>query len=120
MHSGRERTFRKKYLELLKNELIQLYFYLNNELIGYSLFSKPRKNEEGIFETVYIFGKYKLGISNLSRYLDYKSYEYLSNLFEDTFVVNLGCSSGNLLKYKRQTFPIYRETPRYFYKVKTE
>lgn len=120
MHSGREKSYYKKYREMLKDKTIQLYFYLNNELIGYSLFSKPRKNEEGILETVYIFGKYKLGISNLSRYLDYKSYEYLSSLFNDTFVVNLGCSSGTLLKYKRQTFPIYRETPRYFYKVKVE
>lgn len=116
VHIGYDKRFLKESIHFLKEKVIPLFFYIDTKLVGYAIFDKGKKDSDGIYNYTYLLGKYDPDYPNLSRYLDYKSYEFLFYNKNIEFKVNLGTASKGLLKYKTQTFPTYALEKRYFYK----
>jgi len=115
-HSGYDKSFFIKYYEKEKNNLISLFFYLDNILVGYSIVSNIIENN--CFK--YVIRKMNVGIGrNICLYIDFKTFENLYNTYGREFYVNWGASSGNVLKYKKK-FSIFREEKMWFYKIKKE
>jgi len=113
-HSGYDRSFFIKYYEKEKDNLISLFFYINDELVGYSVISKIV--EDNCFK--YIIRKMDISIGrNLCLYIDFKTFENLYNIYSRDFRINWGASSGNVLKYKKK-FPVFSEEKVWFYKIK--
>jgi len=114
-HSGYDRNFFRKYYEQEKKELISLFFYFGEKLIGYSIVSKI-KEDDNCYR--YIIRKMDVSVGrNVCLYIDYKTFEYIWRKENKKFLVNWGASSGNVLKYKKK-FPIYLENRVWFYKRK--
>lgn len=113
-HYGYDRAYFSKWYD--DKNLLNLFFYLDNELVGYSVIErKPRKNEKGIDEFVFLLRKIDTSVGrNICEYVDYKTYEYIFNNISKEFVVNMGCSSGNLFKYKTTKFPVYELSDKFF------
>lgn len=118
VHIGYDKRFLKESIYDLQDKVIPLFFYIKNQLVGYAIFDKGKEDADKILNYTYILGKYDPDYPNISRYLDFKAYEYLYDINHIDFKVNLGTASKGLLKYKKQTFPTYALEKRYFYKVK--
>jgi len=115
-HSGYDRSFFLKYYEQEKENLFSLFFYINDELVGYSIVSKIQ--EDNCFK--YIIRKMDNSIGrNICLYIDFKTFENLYNIYGSDFYINWGASSGNVLTYKKK-FPVYSEDKVWFYKIKRE
>jgi len=113
-HSGYDRSFFIKYYEQEKKELISLFFYLGEKLIGYSIISL--NSEDKCYR--YILRKSDISIGrNTCLYIDFKTFEHIFKNYKKEFYINWGASSGNVLKYKKK-FPVYLEKKVYFYKRK--
>ena len=113
-HSGYDRSFFKKYYKDEKENLISLFFYCENKLVGYSIVSKIMENDN-CFR--YIIRKSDNSIGrNIGLYIDFKTFENIFNIYEKEFKVNWGSSSKNVLKYKKTKFPVFLEKKTWFYK----
>lgn len=113
-HYGYDRAYFAKWYNTEK--FINLFFEIENNLIGYSVIEKqPRKNENNLDEFVYLLRKVDVSVGrNICEYIDFKTYEYIYNNISKEFVVNLGCSSGKLFWYKTKKFPVYELKDKYF------
>ncbi len=114
-HSGYDKTFFLKYYEQEKDNLISLFFYFNDVLVGYSIVSNIVDNN--CYK--YVIRKMDISSRNLCLYIDFKMFENIYNNYGRDFYINWGASSGNVLKYKKK-FPIFSEDKVYFYKIKKE
>lgn len=117
LHAGYDKTFFKKYFEKYKDELLTRFYYLNNQLVGYSICEKEPVNNT--FNYIIRKVDIKAGRS-ICEYVDFTTFRELYDLGYKEFLINWGCSSGGVLKYKSKNFPIYSLTPYYFWKVKNE
>ena len=115
LHSGYDIAFFEKYYEQEKDNLFSNFFYINNVFVGYSIISKIC--EENCYN--YLIRKNNVDLRNLCLYADYKSFERMWEEKKLEFLINWGCSSGSLKKYKSK-FPIHSCEKRYFIKVKNE
>lgn len=134
VHLGYDKRYLKESIKSknVKNNTINLFFYGAEEcthpcppLRGYSIFSKPVKDSDGLWNLTYMLGKYdpdKELVRDLSRLIDFYSYKYIFNNVtnHEPFKVNLGTAKGGLLQYKEMVFPTYSKEKRYFYKIKPE
>ena len=128
VHLGYDKRYLKESIDILKDRTFNLFFTgcdpssRNYVLRGYAIFSKPVKDDDGLWNLTYMLGKYDPAILNASRMIDFFSYKYI---FENVtnhepFKVNLGTAKGGLLKYKEMVFPTYSKEKRYFYKVQPD
>jgi len=115
LHSGYDVSFFEKFYEQEKNDLWSNFFYIDNVFVGYSVVSKIC--EENCYN--YLIRKNSVDFRNLCLYIDYKLFERMWEEKKSGFLVNWGCSSGSLKKYKSK-FPIHSCEKRYFVKVKNE
>lgn len=115
LRSGKDKNFFNKYWESEKSNLWSNLFYIDEKLVGYSIISKI--NNENCYN--YLIRKNDTSYRNLCLYIDYKSFERIWCNLNNEFYINWGCSSGNLLKYKKK-FPVYSCEKRYFLKYKKE
>ena len=114
-HSGYDRNFFNRFFRQEKSNLQSLFFYIDGNLVGYSIISLLKENDN-IYN--YIIRKNDTTYRNLCLYIDYKSFEFLFQN-EKEFFINWGASSGSLLKYKEK-FPIYEQEKLYFFKLKEQ
>ena len=115
-HSGYDKAFFIKYYKQEKDNLISLFFYLDDVLVGYSIVSNIVDNN--CFK--YVIRKMSISTGrNLCLYIDFKVFENIYNNYSKKFFVNWGASSKNVLKYKKK-FPVFSEDKVYFYKKKKE
>jgi hypothetical protein len=110
-HSGYDRAFFERWFEAEQVNLVSRFYYLEDELIGYAILHPTDYGYE------YLIRKADNTRRNTCLYVDYKTFESLNKGSE--FLVNWGASSGGVLNYKRK-FPVYEETPVYFYTKKKE
>ena len=93
-----------------------MFFYINNELVGYSVVSGLVENN--CFK--YVIRKMEIkNKRNICLYIDYKTFENLYYIYDRDFYINWGASKGNVLKYKKK-FPVSYEGRVWFYKIKSE
>lgn len=120
MHSSYDKRFFEKTIKEFPENYLVMYFFLKNELIGYSVFDKGNINENGILEFKCLLRKYVPNIGNdICYYIDFSSYRNLWNLIDKKdFVVNMGCSSSGAYKYKTTKFPVYELKDLWFYNKK--
>lgn len=110
--SGRDRNFFNKWFKQEQDKLFARFFYIEDDLIGYSVLHK----NNGCYE--YLIRKTLSEMRNTCLYVDYKTMEEIHQ-HENDFYVNWGASKGKLLKYKKK-FPVFEERPVYFYKVSSK
>lgn len=112
-HSGFDRNFFNRFYELEKHNLFSRFFYLGEEMLGYSVL---HKEPEGYYN--YLIRKTNIGLGrNTSLYVDYKTFEEIWKVEQKEFFTNWGSSKGSLLKYKSKFSP-YEKIPVYFYTVR--
>ena len=112
LHSGYDKTFFNKFYKKERSKLYSKFFFINNELVGYSIISKESNNNE----YQYIIRKCDVSYRNLTLYIDIFSFEEIFNKVGD-FIIDWGASGGGVLKYKKK-FPTYSEDKKWFYKFK--
>jgi len=113
LHSGYDVNFFTKYWESEKCDLLGMFFYDWDKLVGYSVMSLCPK--DNVY--YYIIRKNLTSYRNLALYIDYKMFEALYSKVQSDFLVCWGANSGGLLKYKKK-FPVYHEQEKWFYKFK--
>ena len=106
-HSGYDRNFFSKWYDAEKDQLFSRFYYLGERMIGYAVLHQTESGYE------YLIRKADCSIRNLCLYVDYKTFEQVYSGTD--FFVNWGASKGSLLRYKKK-FPIFSETPTYFFK----
>ena len=109
LHSGYDINFFNKFYNEEKDNLFSNFYYIDDELVGYAIISKEQK--DNCYN--YIIRKNNTKYRNLCLYIDYKIFERV--FIDKDFYINWGCSSGNVLKYKKK-FPIYLCEKRHFIK----
>jgi len=111
-HSGYDRNFFQKYWESEKDNLYSLFFYHNNNLLGYSIVSKIQNDD--CFR--YVIRKMDISAGrNIGLYIDYKTFENIWKDHNKDFYINWGASSGKVLKYKMK-FPVFKTQKVWFCK----
>jgi hypothetical protein len=119
MHSSYDKRFFEKTMRDSANNYLVMYFFLENKLIGYSVFDKGNINENGILEFKCLLRKYIPSVGNdICYYIDFSAYRKIWNLYNQDFVVNMGCSSSGAYKYKTTKFPVYELKDLWFYNKK--
>jgi hypothetical protein len=101
-----------------------LFFYIDNQCVGYSCFSKKIEYDS---ETNYPIMSYLTRkclndyTRNLTLFIDYITFvKFSQRISGDNFIINWGCSSGGVFNYKTKKWPLYKLTPRYFWRSKIE
>lgn len=112
LHSGYDKTFFNNFYKKEQSKLYSNFFFIEGNLVGYSIISKQSNNNE----YQYIIRKCDTKYRNLSLYIDLYSFENIFNKIGE-FIIDWGASSGGVLKYKKK-FPIYSEEKKWFYKFK--
>ena len=111
LHSGYDINFFNRFYNEEKDNLFSNFYYIGDNLVGYAIVSKNKK--DNCYN--YIIRKNDTKYRNLCLYIDYKIFKRI--FIGKDFYINWGCSSGNVLKYKKK-FPIYLCEKRYFIKYK--
>jgi len=103
IYIGYDKNFYQKYLPIWKDRLIAKFFYLDGILEGYSIIEKV---SPGCYNL--LFHKANPNHEGFCLYMDFKMWEYIYNLEQDDFVVNMGSDSNEkgLLHYKTKSFPV--------------
>ena len=107
-HSGYDKAFFNKWYLQEKDNLISYFYYIGDKIVGYAILHKDNDCYN------YIIRKTDISIRNTCLYVDYKTFEQIYAIENQSFLVNWGASSGNVLKYKRK-FPIHSQSAVYFY-----
>lgn len=116
-HDGIDKSFFKR----LKNKEIEKDLYdidiymVGNKVVGYSVIEHyPSFENNG---HVYIIRKSLSSFRNLCLYIDYDTFRKKVEI-EKNIVINWGCSSGGVKKYKINKFNLYKKKKLYFYNLK--
>ena len=116
-HDGIDRAFFKR----LKNKEINKDLYdiriykVNDKVVGYSVMEHyPSFENHG---HVYLIRKAVTDFRNLCLYIDYDTFREKTK-YENSIIINWGCSSGGVKKYKLNKFKLAYIKKLYFYNLK--
>ena len=116
-HDGIDRAFFKR----LKNKEINKDLYdiriykANDKVVGYSVIEHyPSFENHG---HVYLIRKAVTDFRNLCLYVDYDTFREKTK-YENNIIINWGCSSGGVKKYKLNKFKLAYIKKLYFYNLK--
>lgn len=116
-HDGIDRAFFKR----LKNKEINKDLYdiriykVNDKVVGYSVMEHyPSFENHG---HVYLIRKSISDYRNLCLYIDYDTFREKTK-YENSIIINWGCSSGGVKKYKLNKFKLAYIKKLYFYNLK--
>ena len=116
-HDGIDRAFFKR----LKNKEINKDLYdiriykANDKVVGYSVIEHyPSFENHG---HVYLIRKAVTDFRNLCLYVDYDTFREKTK-YENSIIINWGCSSGGVKKYKLNKFKLAYIKKLYFYNLK--
>lgn len=116
-HDGIDRAFFKR----LKNKEINKDLYdiriykVNDKVVGYSVMEHyPSFENHG---HVYLIRKSISDYRNLCLYIDYDTFREKTK-YENSIIINWGCSSGGVKKYKLNKFKLTYIKKLYFYNLK--
>lgn len=116
-HDGIDKAFFKK----LKNKEINKDLYdiriykANDKVVGYSVIEHyPSFENHG---HVYLIRKAVTDFRNLCLYIDYDTFREKTK-YENNIIINWGCSSGGVKKYKLNKFKLAYIKKLYFYNLK--
>jgi hypothetical protein len=113
MRSGADKSYFRKYFELNKENLQNLFFYFEDILVGYSVIEKEPENNE----YKYVIRKMNvLAGRNICQYIDLKTMKILREKNLEEFYVNWGASGGGVLNYKKRIFPVKSAINYFFFK----
>jgi hypothetical protein len=111
-HSGHDKNFFLKFYNNEKDNLWSSFFYLGDNLVGYSIVSKINNNNC----YSYIIRKNDTSFRNLCLYIDFKTFHHIYKEI-GSYYINWGASKGGILKYKEK-FPIKLQEDSYFISFK--
>ena len=116
-HDGIDRAFFKR----IKNKEINKDFYniriykVDDKVVGYSVIEHyPSFENHG---HVYLIRKAISNYRNLCLYIDYDTFREKTK-YENNIIINWGCSSGGVKKYKLNKFKLAYIKKLYFYNLK--
>ena len=116
-HDGIDRAFFKR----LKNKEINKYLYdiriykADDRVVGYSVIEHyPSFENHG---HVYLIRKAVTDFRNLCLYIDYDTFREKTK-YENNIIINWGCSSSGVKKYKLNKFKLAYIKKLYFYNLK--
>ena len=116
-HDGIDRAFFKR----LKNKEINKDLYdiriykADDKVVGYSVIEHYPSFENNGY--IYLIRKSLIDYRNLCLYIDYDTFREKLN-YENNIIVNWGCSSGGVKKYKLNKFKLAYIKKLYFYNLK--
>lgn len=124
-HTGIDKSFFERYdlmSEHDKNRFQVLIFYLNDELIGYSVIEREFNHINNFPKFSYLIRKCLMNERNITEYIDYITFYLLWNDLRfigiKDFLVDWGASSGGVLWYKTHKWKVYSLKDKWFYKIK--
>lgn len=127
MHSSYDKRFFKRSLSesAWLRERTKIWYFVDkrSRCIGYRVFTKEPtvhtlSSGQEVLEFKSLLRKYDPAISHLCQFIDFMTYKSLWNEWRKPFIVNLGCSSGGVKRYKLENFPVASASPRWFYRKK--
>ena len=113
-HSGYDINFFEKYYPIEKDNLISVFAYFENKLVGYGIITKASESKY-----IYVLGKNDVSFKSLAYYIDFSIMKKIFSEIGQPFEMHWGCSSKGLLQYKRK-FPVLREDKVCFCTTKEE
>lgn len=127
-HAGIDKSFFKRYdlmSEYDKNKFQVLIFYLNDELIGYSVIEREFIYKDRFPKFSYLIRKCLMSERNITEYIDYITFYSLWNdlklsIRHPDFLIDWGASSKGVLWYKTHKWKVYNLKDVWFYKVKNK
>lgn len=102
---GIDKNFFRKFAFKNSDKFINRFFYLNDELVGYSVIEKISNTEYN-----HLIRKADRTINHMSLYIDLMVYNEIYQTVGTSFLVNLGESGGqeNLIREKTENFPVHQ------------
>jgi hypothetical protein len=101
--TGYDKNFFSKFLFNTNNNLYPLFFYHETKMVGFSIIEHVRDN---LFN--YLFRKANTSINGLTHFVDFISFQNMSNIFKTEIIVNMGSDMGDkkLRYYKTHSFNV--------------
>jgi len=102
---GLDKNFFNRYAFKKNANFLMWFFYIEEELVGYSVIEKVSDNHYN-----HLIRKADRNTNHLALYMDYYVYKEIFESTKESFFMNLGDTGGqpNLLKEKTENFPVFR------------
>ena len=115
-HDGIDRAFFKRLKDKeINKDLYDIRIYkIEDKVVGYSVIEHNSSFENNGY--IYLIRKSLIDYRNLCLYIDYDTFREKLN-YENNIIVNWGCSSGGVKKYKLSKFKLAYIKKLYFYNL---
>ena len=115
-HDGIDKAFFKRLKDKeINKDLYDIRIYkIENKVVGYSVIEHNSSFENNGY--IYLIRKSLIDYRNLCLYIDYDTFREKLN-YENNIIVNWGCSSGGVKKYKLSKFKLAYIKKLYFYNL---
>ena len=115
-HDGIDKAFFKRLKDKeINKDLYDIRIYkIENKVVGYSVIEHNSSFENNDY--IYLIRKSLIDYRNLCLYIDYDTFREKLN-YENNIIVNWGCSSGGVKKYKLSKFKLAYIKKLYFYNL---
>ena len=115
-HDGIDKAFFKRLKDKeINKDLYDIRIYkIEDKVVGYSVIEHNSSFENNGY--IYLIRKSLIDYRNLCLYIDYDTFREKLN-YENNIIVNWGCSSGGVKKYKLSKFKLAYIKKLYFYNL---
>ena len=115
-HDGIDKAFFKRLKDKeINKDLYDIRIYkIEDKVVGYSFIEHNSSFENNGY--IYLIRKSLIDYRNLCLYIDYDTFREKLN-YENNIIVNWGCSSGGVKKYKLSKFTLAYIKKLYFYNL---